>query len=81
MWGTHKNFENWMNIELINYKNKVFRVSFFLGHSVLLLTRSIMSFLSLLGFTGFGISIRVEHLLSWNGPYLQKIIFKYVKEA
>jgi hypothetical protein len=37
--GRHKNFENWMNIELFNYKNKNFSVSFFFGHSVLYWTR------------------------------------------
>ena len=37
MGGRHTNFEDWMNIELLNYKNKMFSVSFFLGHLVYIL--------------------------------------------
>jgi hypothetical protein len=34
MGGRHKNFEDWMALELLNYENKKFPVSFFLGHPV-----------------------------------------------
>jgi hypothetical protein len=34
MGGRRKNFEDWMNIELLNYDNKKISVSFFLGHPV-----------------------------------------------
>jgi hypothetical protein len=33
MGGRHKNFEDWMNIELLNYENTFFSVSFFWGHT------------------------------------------------
>jgi hypothetical protein len=36
MGDRNKNFEDWMNIELLNYENKIFSVSFFLGHPVLM---------------------------------------------
>ena len=29
MGGGHKNFEDWMNIELLNYENKIFKICVF----------------------------------------------------
>ena len=34
MGSRHTNFEDWMNIDLLNYENKICSVSFFLGHPV-----------------------------------------------
>ena len=38
MGGRHKNFEDWTNIELLNYENKNLSVSFFLGQPVQILS-------------------------------------------
>ena len=34
MGGRHKNFEDWMNIELLNYENKIFKIYIFLIHAL-----------------------------------------------
>jgi hypothetical protein len=43
MGGRQKNFEDWMNIELLNYENKNLSVSFFLGHPVYILPADIFA--------------------------------------
>jgi hypothetical protein len=40
MGDRHNNFEDWMNIELLNYENKKNSDSFFLGHPVYILKTS-----------------------------------------